>query len=247
MIELTGKTALVTGATSALGSSTARALGALGARVLVHYEHEAAAATAIAAAIRAEGGQADVVWGDLGRIEGPPQLANEVRTLTGDRLDILVNAADHLREDTFDSATSDDFEAMFAMNVRAPILLLQSLLPALVNGGSIVFISSLLRRHATGTHVAYAISKGAIETAVHHLAAALGPRNIRVNAVAHGAIGMQVCNPGTTNGHEAILTLQALQRFAEADDIADVIAFLASNDARWISGTVVPVDGGSKL
>jgi NAD(P)-dependent dehydrogenase (short-subunit alcohol dehydrogenase family) len=247
MIDLTNKTALVTGATGGLGRATARALAALGARVFVHFESDAAEGHAVASGIRSEGGHATAVWGGLSTPEGPRDLAVEVRKLTGDRLDILVNTADFLQEDSFDTALPADFEAMFAMNVRAPIFLVQCLLPALTKGASVVFVSSLIRRHATGTHVAYAISKGAIETAVHHLAAALGPRDIRVNAVAPGAIETDVRKSGGANGNESVLNLQALQRFAQPEDIADVIAFLSSNDARWISGDIIPVDGGSKL
>jgi NAD(P)-dependent dehydrogenase (short-subunit alcohol dehydrogenase family) len=247
MIDLTNKTALVTGATGGLGRATARALAALGARVFVQFDTDVADGHAVASRIRSEGGQATALWGDLGTPEGPRALADEIRKLTGDRLDILVNAADFLREDTFDTATPSDFEAMFAMNVRAPIFLLQCLLPALTSGASVIFVSSLIRRHSTGTHVAYAISKGAIETAVHHLAAALGPRDIRVNAVAPGAIETDPRRGSSADGNQSILNLQALQRFAQPEDVADVIAFLSSNDARWISGDVIPVDGGSKL
>jgi NAD(P)-dependent dehydrogenase (short-subunit alcohol dehydrogenase family) len=247
MIDLTGKTALVTGATDGIGKATAHALAGLGANVLMHYDNDASTANAIASSIRAEGGRAIALAGDLASPDGPPALARQVRSVTGDRLDILVNSADFLREDTFDSATPEDFEAMFAMNVRAPIFLLQCLLPALTTGASVVFVSSLMRRHATGLHVAYAISKGAIETAVHHLAAALGPRDIRVNAVAPGAIETNACVIKGALGNKGVLALQALQRFATPEDIADVIAFLSSNDARWMSGAIIPVDGGSKL
>jgi NAD(P)-dependent dehydrogenase (short-subunit alcohol dehydrogenase family) len=247
MIDLTSKTALVTGATAGIGMATAKALGALGAHVLVHHEHSPAEAEAVASAIRAEGGQATAVWGELSTPDGPLDLAKRVRQLTGDRLDVLVNTADFVREDSFDSATPADFDAMFAMNVRAPVFLLQCLLPAMGSGASVVFVSSLIRRHATGMHVAYAISKGAIETAVHHLAAALGPRHIRVNAVAPGAVETDACKISSASSNRDVLDIQALQRFAQPEDIADVIAFLASNDARWISGDIIPVDGGSKL
>lgn len=247
MIDLTRKTALVTGGADGLGRAVAKALAALGAHVVVQFDTDAVGGHAVASAIRAEGGQATAVWGDLRTPDGPRILAEDVRRLTGDQMDILINAADVLVEDTFDSAMPEDFEAMYAVNVRAPVFLLQCLLPALNPGASVVFVSSLLRRHATGTHVAYAIGKGAIEAAVHHLAAALGPRDIRVNAVAPGVFEVDESKRGTARGNGDVLGLQALQRFALPEDVADVIAFLSSNDARWISGDVIPVDGGSKL
>ena len=247
MIDLTNKTALVTGATGSLGRATANALAALGAHVFVHHELDATEGHAIVSGIRAEGGQATAVQGELGTLHGPAELAKRIRELTGDRLDVLVNSADTLKEDAFEKATPANFEAMYAMNVRAPIFLLQCLLPALKPGASVVFVSSLLRRHATGTHVGYAISKGAIEAAVHHLAAALGARDIRINAVAPGAIEADANSAPGTPGNHGVLDLQALQRFAQPEDVADVIAFLSSNDARWISGDIIQVDGGSKL
>ena len=122
------------------------------------------------------------------------------------------------------------------------------MLPILGNGSSIVFLSSLAAHAVVGTLSAYAATKGAIETLVRHLAAALGARGIRVNAVAPGVVETDMSNfTKTDTGRNYTLGMQAIQRLAQPEDIGPVITFLASDDARWITGDTVRVDGGSKL
>jgi 3-oxoacyl-[acyl-carrier protein] reductase len=134
------------------------------------------------------------------------------------------------------------------VNVRAPFFLVQQLLPALCKGSTIIFMSSLGAHAAVGTLSAYAATKGAVDTLVKHFASALGPRGIRVNAVAPGVVETDMSSFAKTEaGREATLGMQALKRVAQPDDIAPVVAFLASDDARWITGDTVHVDGGSKL
>src|SRR5205807_6858095 len=148
----------------------------------------------------------------------------------------------------FENMTVKDFDNLFAVNVRAPYFLVQQLLPILANGSNIVFLSSLGARAAVGTLSAYASTKGAINTLVKYFAAALGSRGIRVNAVAPGVIDTDMSNfTKTEAGRETALGMQALKRLAQPDDIAPVVAFLASEDARWITGDSLHVDGGSKL
>jgi NAD(P)-dependent dehydrogenase (short-subunit alcohol dehydrogenase family) len=115
-------------------------------------------------------------------------------------------------------------------------------------GSSVVFVSSLAARASVGTIAAYAATKGAIATLVTHFAVALGPRGIRVNGVAPGVVETDMSNfTKTEAGREVALGMQALKRLAQPEDIGGVIAFLASEDARWITGDMVRVDGGSKL
>jgi 3-oxoacyl-[acyl-carrier protein] reductase len=122
-----------------------------------------------------------------------------------------------------------DFDRLFAVNVRSPFFLIQQTLPILRNGSSIVFVSSLGARAVVGTLAAYAATKGAIDTLVKHFAAALGPRGIRVNAVAPGIVDTDMSNFTKTDaGHRYALNIQALQRLARPEDIAPVVAFLAS-------------------
>jgi len=116
------------------------------------------------------------------------------------------------------------------------------------DGGAIVFVSSLGPRAAVGTLAAYASTKGAINTLVKYLASALGSRGIRVNAVAPGVIDTDMSNfTKTEAGRDVTLGMQALKRIGKPEDVADVVAFLASDAARWITGASIPVDGGSKL
>jgi NAD(P)-dependent dehydrogenase (short-subunit alcohol dehydrogenase family) len=137
---------------------------------------------------------------------------------------------------------------LFAVNVRAPFFLVQQLLPVLGPGSSVILLSSLAARAAVGTLPAYAATKGAVDTLVRHLAFSLGEHGIRVNAVAPGVVETDMSNFTKTDaGREFALGMQALKRVAQPDDIAGVVAFLASEGARWITGDTVNVDGGSKL
>ena len=187
MTDLISRTALVTGASRGIGRATARALALAGARVIVHYGNSAEDAHSLVAEIREAGGQADAVGADLSASDGAQRLAAEVRKLVG-QLDILVANAGIAVPATIEAQTIEDFDRMFAVNVRAPFFLVQQLLPMLGDGSSIVMTSSLAARAAVGQLSAYSATKGAIDTMVKHFASLLGPRGIRVNAVAPGLI-----------------------------------------------------------
>jgi len=168
--------------------------------------------------------------------------------VVGDRLDILVANAGISKSATIEETSVEDFDRLFAVNVRAPFFLVQQLLPIMCKDSSIVFVSSLAGHAAVGTLSAYAATKGAIDTLVKHFAAVLGERGIRVNAVAPGVVATDMSNFAKTDaGRDFALGIQALKRLAQPDDIGSVVAFLASDDARWISGDTVRVEGGSKL
>jgi 3-oxoacyl-[acyl-carrier protein] reductase len=248
MGTISGKTALVTGASRGIGRASALALAQGGAQVVVHYGRGKAEAEAVVAEMRKAGSRADVVAADLAAPDGAHKLAQQVRAIVGDRLDILVANAGVSKAASIEDTTVEDFDTLFAVNVRSPFFLIQQMLPILGNGGSIVFVSSLAARAAVGALSAYAATKGAVDTLVKHFAAALGPRGIRVNAVAPGVVETDMSNFTKTDaGRDFALSMQALQRLAQPEDIGAVIAFLASDDARWITGDTVRVDGGSKL
>jgi NAD(P)-dependent dehydrogenase (short-subunit alcohol dehydrogenase family) len=248
MTNLSGKTALVTGASRGIGRAGALALARAGAQVLVHYGSSEKEADAVVAEIRKAGGRAEKVSADLRQADGPHALAKQVRAIVGDRLDILVANAGISKAASIEDTRIEDFDNLFAVNVRAPFFLVQQLLPVLCKGSNIIFTSSLAARATVGTLSAYAASKGAVDTLVKHFAAALGPRGIRVNAVAPGVVDTEMSSLTKTNeGRDYALGMQALKRLAQPDDIGGVFAFLASEDARWITGETVGVNGGSKL
>jgi 3-oxoacyl-[acyl-carrier protein] reductase len=143
--------------------------------------------------------------------------------------------------------TIQDFDSLFAVNVRAPYFLVQQLLPSLGAGSSVVFLSSAATHAAVSNLSAYAATKGAVETLVRHFAFILGQHGIRVNAVAPGMVETDMSIVKTDAGRQFALSIQALKRIAQPDDIADVVTFLASSDARWITGHTLSADGGTKL
>ena len=255
MASLQGKTALVTGASRGIGRATASALAEAGARVLVHYGRSAQEAESLVASIRSNGGCAEAIKADLGTPNGATLLASEVRSIVQERLDILVSNAGISKAATIQDHTVEDFDNLFATNVRSPFFLVQHLLPILGEGSNIIVISSLGAHAVVGrpgldnpSILAYASTKGALETLVKNWAAILGPQGIRVNAVAPGAIDTDMSNFSKTEaGREFVLGMQALKRIGKPEDVADVVAFLASDAARWITGASIPVDGGSKL
>jgi NAD(P)-dependent dehydrogenase (short-subunit alcohol dehydrogenase family) len=190
--------------------------------------------------IRNAGGRADAIAANLAAPDGPHTLAKQVRGIVGDRLDILVANAGISKAATIEDTTVADFDNLFAINVRAPFFLVQQLLPILGNGSSVSLVSSLAAHATVGTLPAYAATKGAVDTLVRHFASALGPRDIRVNAVAPGVVETEMSSFTKTDaGRESTLGMQALKRLAQPDDIGGVVAFLA--------GDTVRVDGGSKL
>jgi NAD(P)-dependent dehydrogenase (short-subunit alcohol dehydrogenase family) len=231
-----------------MGRASALALARMGAQVLVHYSSGAKEAEAVVAEIRNAGGRADAIAADLSAPDGAHKLAKQVRAVVGARLDILVANAGISKAASIEETTVEDFDRLFAVNVRSPFFLVQQLLPILSEGSSIVFLSSLAARAVVGTIPAYAATKGAIDTLAKHFASMLGVRGIRVNAVAPGVVQTDMSNFTKTDaGRDFALGMQALKRLAQPDDIGGVVAFLASDDARWITGDTIHADGGSKL
>ena len=192
--NLSGKTALVTGASRGIGRATALLLGQAGAQVIVHYSSGEKEATAVVTDIRNAGGKAEKVAADLRTADGPHLLAERVRAIIGGRLDILVANAGIAKAATIAETTVEDFDALFAVNVRAPYFLVQHLLPVMCKGSSVILLSSLAAHAAVGDLSAYSATKGAIDTLVKHFASALGERGIRVNAVAPGVVPTEMSN-----------------------------------------------------
>jgi 3-oxoacyl-[acyl-carrier protein] reductase len=247
--SLAGRTALVTGASRGIGRAAALRLAQAGAQVIVHYGSNESAAAAVVNEIVRAGGRAQAVAADLRAADGAHQLAAKVRAIVGKRLDILVANAGIARFATIDALSVEDFDDLFAVNVRAPYFLVQQLLPVLGAGSSVVLVSSVVARVAAGTLSAYGATKGAVDTLVKQFAAALGEKGIRVNAIAPGTVETDMSASFSRNdeGRKYALSLQALQRIAQPEDIAGVVTFLAADDSRWITGDTLRVDGGTKL
>src|SRR6202171_845955 len=248
MPSLNGKTALVTGASRGMGRASALALAAAGAQVLVHYGRGAKEADGVVAEIRKGGGRGGGIAMTLAAVDGAGKLARQARSIIGDRLDILVANAGISKAATIEETTVENFDDLYAVNVRAPYFLVQQLLPTLCKDSSIVLMSSLAAHATVGTLSAYAATKGAIDTLVKHFAAALGDRGIRVNAVAPGVVDTDMSDFARSDtGRDFTLGIQALKRVAQPDDIGAAVVFLASDEARWITGDTLRVDGVSKL
>ncbi|MFZ4162228.1 SDR family NAD(P)-dependent oxidoreductase [Streptomyces griseoincarnatus] len=255
MGALTGRTALVTGGSRGIGRAIAERLAADGATVAVHYGRSAAAADEVVEGIRVKGGTAFTVHAELGAEgdvatlwESFDRQVLEHATSTG--LDVLVNNAGVTPRGEIDETTAEAFEEAVAVNMRAPFFLTQQALKRLRDGGRIVNVSSGATRIALTDIIAYAMTKGAIDAFSLTLAKALGPRGITVNSVAPGIIDTDI-NASWLRGNEAAersaAELSALGRVGRPEDVADVVAFLASDDARWVTGQVLDATGGSQL
>lgn len=241
--ELEGRTAMVTGASRGIGTATARALDAAGARVVL-VARGGAELSAVA-----EGLEHDpfVLRADLRDPDAPAAVTRQALDAVG-HVDVLVNnaaAAARLPTTETDAAVIDD---LMAVNVRAPLLLIACLIPSMTErgGGSIINLSSVSALAGTPRRAAYAASKGALDAATRSLAMELGPSGIRVNSVAPGVVdtAMWAKNKAVPGVVESIEAQTPLRRWATPEDIADVIVFLASDAARFVTGETIAVDGG---
>jgi 3-oxoacyl-[acyl-carrier protein] reductase len=247
MTDLTGKTALVTGASRGIGRAIAERLAADGARVAVHYGSNESAANETIAAIEDAGGSAFAVRAELG-VPGDVDtlFAGLQEDLDGRPLDVLVNNAAIIGYSaTIDGATVEDFDRLFAVNVRAPLFIIQRALPLMRAGSRIVNVSSGVTWFAT-PEVVYGMTKGALNVLTRSLAHTQGARGITVNTVSPGITETDM-NSWLTESPEAagnVARMVALGRHGQPADIADAVAFFASDDSRWVTGQVLEVNGG---
>lgn len=241
---LENTSALVTGASGGIGRAVAHALARAGSAVAVHYFKNQAGAEEIALSINEEGGCAIVVGGDVGEADQAQAIAGQAAEAFGS-LDILVNTSGTLQNLPFGAITPDAFQEQFSTNVLGAILMTQAcVLHFPAQGGRVVnFATNLAYGPLPGTAV-YAAAKAAIITLTQGFARELAPRGVTVNAVAPGAIDTPMLDWLTDDMRASIAQATPLGRMGRPDDVADIVVFLASPAARWMTGRTLIVDGG---
>ncbi|MFD9482792.1 SDR family oxidoreductase [Streptomyces sp. NPDC059991] len=248
MGALTGRTALVTGGSRGIGRGIAERLGRDGARVAVHYGSNAAAAEETVAAIEAAGGSAFALGQELG-VPGDAEALWAAFDRHADGVDILVNNAGIGTARAFGEIEEAEYERLFAVNTKAPFFLARLGLERMRDGGRIVSISSGVSRSALLPDLmAYAMTKAALDVLTRDLARVVGSRGITVNSVAPGIVDTDVNAEWLRASDEAwagAAAMSALGRVGTPADIADVVAFLASENGRWVTGQWVDATGGS--
>lgn len=247
-MNLEGKRTLVTGASRGIGRACALELGRRGARVAVHYHKQKEAAEKVAQELGNGSGPAPVFQADLSDPKQIPGLFKAVGEALGG-LDILINNAGQLDVKPAPEVTVDDWNKMLDVNARATLLCSQQAVALMRDGGNIVNFSTELTGKVLPGCAAYSVAKMAIEVITQHLAVELGPKNIVVNAVAPGLTDTDMARPflEIPEVMESLLQRTPAGRVGQPEDIAKVVAFLASSDAFWLRGQTLVANGGGTL
>jgi 3-oxoacyl-[acyl-carrier protein] reductase len=246
MSKLAGKVAVVTGASKGIGAGIAKALAAEGAAVVVNYASSKAGADAVVAAIEQAGGRAIAVQGDVSKAEQAQGLIGAAVKTFG-RLDILVNNSGVYGFAAIEDVTEEQYRWMFDINVLGLLQTSAAAAPHLGEGGSIINISSVVTSVLMPQSAVYSATKGAVDAITGVLANELAPRKIRVNAINPGYIETEGTHSAGVTGSEAeagFIADTPLGRAGTPDDIAAVAVFLASDDARWLTGEKIAASGG---
>jgi 3-oxoacyl-[acyl-carrier protein] reductase len=246
---LARKVALVTGASRGIGRAIAVRLAADGAKVAVNYARSEKEANDVVAEITKAGGSAVAAKADMGKPAEIPGLFAAVVKAFG-RLDVLVNNAAVMQRTFLPDVTAESFDAHFNVNVRGYLLAAKEAAALMTPGGSIINVASAISRMAYPGAVVYSATKGAVDVMTRVLAAELGPKGIRVNVLAPGSTrtDMNSEKSGKTKEEERQeIAMTALRRIGEPEDIAAAAAFLASDDARWVTGAWLDCSGGIRL
>lgn len=246
MKKLASKVAVVTGASKGIGAGIAKALAEEGAAVIVNYASSRAGAEAVVEAIRSSGGKAIAVQGDVSNAAQAQALIEAAVTHFG-RLDVLVNNSGVFEVAPVEHVTEDQYHRLFDVNVLGLLLTTRAAIKHLQEGGSVINISSSITSlRSPGTSV-YTATKAAVNAISGVLVKELAPRNIRVNVVSPGFVVTEGTSTSGIVGSEmaaGIVAQTPLGRAGQPDDIARVVAFLASDDARFVTGEEITVSGG---
>jgi len=249
MTSLSGKVAVVTGASKGIGAGIAKALAEAGAAVVVNYAASKEGADRVVADITAKGGKAIAVQGDVANSADMTRLAAEATKAFG-RLDVLVNNAGVYQFAPLQEVTEAEFHRMFNTNVLGPLLATQAALPYFgPDGGSIINIGSVASSMNAPTTVVYSATKGAVDTITHVLAKELGPKKIRVNSINPGEVeteGTHALGVIGSDFEKQMIAQTPLGRVGQPEDIASVAVFLASPDSGWMTGEVLLASGGMR-
>ena len=241
--NLKGKVALVTGASRGIGRAIAERLAQAGAAVVVNYSSSAGEAQKVVAEIEAKGGKAFAIRADVSRVSEIVKLFDQAIAHFG-KLDILVNNAGIAFIKTVGDTTEEDFDHIFAINVKGTFFACQQAATRLANGGRIINLSTSITARLLPAYGAYAATKGAVEQLTRSLSKELGARGITVNAVSPGPTETELFLDGKTPEQIDFFSKQsAFGRLGKPQDIADIVAFLASEESRWISGQNIRANG----
>jgi 3-oxoacyl-[acyl-carrier protein] reductase len=245
--KLQGKVAVVTGASKGIGAGIARALGAAGAAVVVNYASDKAGAEKAVADIKAKGGKALAVQGDVSKSADVKHLFDETRKAFG-KLDVLVNNAGVFKFFPLEETAEVEFHRQFGINVLGSLLATREALPLFgPEGGSVINISSIVSNMGIPGSAIYAGTKGALDTITLVMASELGPRKIRVNAINPGMVESEGTHTAGFIGSDFQKDVEAkapLGRIGQPEDVAKVAVFLASDDSAWLTGERISASGG---
>ncbi|TCR85486.1 glucose 1-dehydrogenase [Rhizobium sp. BK376] len=246
MSKLAGKVAVVTGASKGIGAAIAKALAAEGAQVVVNYASSKAGADAVVQAISEAGGKAIAVQGDVSKAEQAKGLIDAAVREFG-HLDILVNNSGVYEFGAIEEITEKHYHRMFDVNVLGLLLTTQAAVKHIGEGGSVINISSVVTSLAPPASSVYTGTKGAVDAITSVLAHELGPRKIRVNGILPGIVETEGTHTAGFIGSDFERNAVAqtpLGRVGQPDDIAAIAVFLASDDARWLTGERLVASGG---